>query len=229
VIVKGNKHHVRCFLLSQDDAECVPEIDADYLVISARPLDLRFLFAKLRGMRTARYWTGNDAWKYQNRFFYWLRAKFTNWFVDRHYFLAEHLKVRDLEGEVRIIKTELELAPLPEPYDAVILWYDAEGTFPDRYGKKTIERLKRDFPAVLFFRIPPGIFDIREMQFILGNADAMIRPSFWDGDPFLVREAFRFRMPIISTFSNIADVMKCNPDDYEEIHHMVHSVVYEKK
>lgn len=219
MIVKGLKYHVRQFLLSQDDRPC---IDVDLLVVTARPLDWRLIVAKLCGKRTARYWTGNDAWRYDRHWIYRVRAKITNWFVDKHYFLAEHLKVRDLRGVVRSIRTELELLPAPEMWEKVILWYGAPPEH--RYGHDVIAWLKQDFPRFLFFRIPPAAFNIAEMQFLMTIADGMIRPSRWDGDPWLVREAVKYQLPVVSSFSNLSEVMKCDPDNYEELTEIIREV-----
>ena len=212
---QGIKSQIQHYLFSSLDPECQPDIAEDFIIFSARPLDLRFMLAKLKGMSTARYWTGNDAWKYKNIWNYRLRAIVTNWFVDKHYFIADHLKVRGLNGITRLYKSQLEYYPTAKRFTA--LYYDVEMTFKNRYGLDLIEKLKEDFPRIIWLGIKPGIYDLNQMVFFLQNANLLVRPTRWDGEPLMVREAVHFELPVISTFSRIKEVVKCDPDNYNHL------------
>lgn len=212
---KGIESQIKAYLASKDDPDCQPDITEQFIVFSARPLDFKFMFAKLRGLSTARYWTGNDSWKYKNVWHYRLRAKITNWFVDRHYFIAEHLKVRGLQGITRLYKSELEYVSTEKRFTA--LYYDVEMTFKNRYGLDIIEKLKVDFPQIIWLGIKSGIYELSQMIFFLQNADLLLRSTRWDGEPLMVREAVHFGLPVVSTFSTMNEVIKCNPDNYTHL------------
>lgn len=224
MILKGIKSQIEAYLASKNDPQCKPDIQQDFIIFSARPLDLRFLVAKLRGLSTARYWTGNDAWKYKNIWHYRLRAKITNWSVDQHYFIADHLKTGDLKGPTKLYKSKLEYSQTERRF--TVLYYDVEMTFKDRYGLDVIERLKSDFLDIIWLGIKPGIYKLEQMIFFLQNANLLLRPSRWDGEPLMVREAVHFNLPVISTFSTMKEVIKCNPDDYPDIKQKV-QIVYD--
>lgn len=222
---EGIKSQIQHYLFSIDDPECHPDIREDFIIFSARPFDLKFLMAKLNGMSTARYWTGNDSWKYKNIWHYRLRARVTNWFVDKHYFIAEHLKVRDLKGITRLYKSQLEYTTTERRFTA--LYYDVEMTFKNRYGLDLIEKLKDDFPQIIWLGIKPGIYELHQMIFFLQNANLLVRPTRWDGEPLMVREAVYFGLPVISTFSTMKDVIKCDPDNYDHLKNEVEKI-YDK-
>jgi len=225
MIYKGIKTQIIAYLKSKDDPECQPDITEQFVVFSARPLDLKFMFAKLKGLTTARYWTGNDAWKYKHIWHYRIRAKITNWFVDKHYFIGSHLKVSDLQGIVRLYKSPLVYSSTEKRFTA--LYYNVQMTFKNRYGLDIIERLKQDFTEIILLPINPGVYSEQQMIFFFQNADLLIRPSRWDGEPLMVQEAIHFGLPVISTFGSQQENIRCDPDNYDDIKNKVNKV-YEK-
>lgn len=214
----GNKFHITCYLASLHE---LGEISEDFIIFSARSNSfIQPMVAKLFGLSTARYWTGNDSWRYMHNWTYRIRAKFINLFIDTHYFLADHLMV--IAGKQRILKTPLEYAPLFKNIKRELFcigYYDAQGTFPNRYGLDVIEKCKmalKNYP-VEFYPIIASELPYEEMVNFYWRINLLLRPSRWDGDPFMVREAQHFGVPTISTFSNHPRNIKCNPDDVEDI------------
>jgi hypothetical protein len=214
----GNKFHITCYLTSLHE---LGEIDEDFIIFSARSNSfIQPMLAKLFGLSTARYWTGNDSYRYTHDWSYRIRAKFINLFIDTHYYLAKHLMVTD--GIVRILKTPLEYAPKFKRARRELFcigYYDADGTFPNRYGLDVIEKCRQllaSYP-VEFYPISPGELPHEEMVNFYHRIDLLLRPSRWDGDPFMVREAQHFDIPTISTYSNCSDNVSCDPDNVDDI------------
>ena len=218
-IYSGNKFHIKCYLQEPNP------IKEDCIVFTCKSNGiLTPLFAKILGLSTARYWTGNDAWKYLNVWHYWLRAKIINLFFDKHYFIASHMQV--LTGEVRTITTPLMRAERKEKEPCIhfrVAYYEAEGSYVDRYGLNMIERLMEIFPDFKWIAIKPNQYSESEMYELYHNLDLYIRPSTWDGDPFMVREALHFGVPTISTFSSDKFNIQLSPNNIE---HWIREIKY---
>jgi len=96
-----------------------------------------------------------------------------------------------------------------------ILYYKAEGSFKNRYGMDVINRLKLSFPGMVWISVGKGLNE-KQMSDLYYIVDLYIRPSRWDGDPFMVREALNHGVPTISTFSSDKRNIKADPDNFIE-------------
>lgn len=176
------------------------------------------MLAKILRLSTARYWTGNDAWKYKHIWHYRLRAKLINLFFDYHYFISDNCVIPGLKGEIRTLTTPLMYADTEriEHDKFTIAYYDAEGSFKNRYGLDVVKKLRFYFPQVRWLPIHSGEFTQEQMKEIYKRIDLYIRPSRWDGDPFMVREALHFGVDTISSFSSDKRNIKIDPDNVVE-------------
>lgn len=210
----GIKLHLECYLSELKHKEPLPE---DCIVFTCRSNGITApLFAKMLGLSTARYWTGNDAWKYANIWHYRLRAKFINLFFDKHYFISEGLKhTTGLDGDVRTITTPLMYAKPTQRaknHKFTVLYYDGTGSFKNRYGQDVFDKLLYEFPNFEWVVINQASYTQDQMEMLYNEIDLYIRPTRWDGDPFMVREALQFNVPTISTFSSDKRNISLNPE-----------------
>ena len=121
--------------------------------------------------------------------------------------------------------TPLEYHPLirnKKDNTFTIGYYKAEGTFKDRYGMDVVEYLIDYYSTkdrrVTWKELRPNQYSEQDMiKNFYSKINLYLRPSRWDGDPFIVREALHFNIPTISTFSTIKKNIKCNPEDLRDL------------
>jgi hypothetical protein len=242
-IICCNAFAQKCVIMSMNDPYCGCSILEDYVILGAKPLDLRFMIAKLKGKTTARYWNGNDALKLvvpiPFRWFNILRNKITNLFVDTHY----------AQGYLQVARVFLKLGirPILRPFKSMLeydfdfirqknrlftiiyyapyelpLWQIRLG-YSRRwlYGIDLIDKLKLDLPAFNWIVIRPGMYVQEEMKRIYCYAHLYLRPSRSDADPLMTRESIHYGCKAISTFGIRPETIHCNPEDYDDLYKKV--------
>ena len=87
--------------------------------------------------------------------------------------------------------------------------------------KAEIERLKKELPEhvegspIRFLSISG--FSRADMPEVYQIIDILVRPSYWDGDPFMVHEAIHHGVRCITTFSSNPLAIKITPGNFGEL------------
>lgn len=243
-IICSNTSAKNGVLMSMNDPYCGCTIPENFVILGAKPLDLRFMLAKLKRKSTARYWNGSDALKLvvpiPFRWFNILRNKITNLFVDTHY----------AQGSLQVSRVFMKLGIKPKlrPFKSVMeydfdfdriknndftiiyynpneitLWQIRLG-YNRRwlYGIDLIDKLKEALPFFInWIEIKPNMYSKEEMKRIYCRSHLYLRPSRSDADPMMTREAIHYGCKAISTFGTKPETIHCDPNEYNDLYKKV--------
>ena len=174
------------------------------------------IIAKLLGKKVVRYWVGSDVLKVISSKKTMLKAKFLNFFTDKHLatseILVKELKSIGIDAEwLPIVPENLtpSIEPFPDKFTVLSYLPDDRRAF---YGSKIIYKLAEEFPNIRFLVVAGTAEKQKKMQnieylgwqedmeLIYRQSTVLIRMTEHDGLSKMVLEALAHGRQVIRSY-----------------------------